>query len=60
MRFRISFVAILLEMELGGHTLEYFKILYVGIFGVNIKLDFRHGYIEINAVEDLTKSCAVI
>jgi hypothetical protein len=53
-------VAILLEMELGGHTLEYFKILYVGIFGVNIKLDFRHGYIEINAVEDLTKSCAVI
>jgi len=38
--------------------LQDFEILYVGIFGIDIKLDSRHRDVEVDAVEDLAEGGA--
>ena len=39
-------------------TLQDFEVLYVRIFGVDIKLDSGHGYVEEDAIVDLAESSA--
>jgi hypothetical protein len=44
---------------LAGRTLQDFEVLDVGIFGVDVELDARHGHVKEDAVVHLAEGGAV-
>ena len=45
---------------LGRRTLQDFEVLNVGIFGVDVELDARHGHVKEDAVVHLAEGGAIV